>query len=143
MDDTPELFSVGGDCVRGNATKMQRIHADGAPDARIQPESALNMAEWLVVSIAVHDVSNVGGPLYFVGRQSQYAHDSEEPKVSGACIADYDEYFFGSGQTGAVTMKKGDLFVRHPLIWHSGTTNETGKPRYLPGLVFKASSVTP
>lgn len=139
MDGSAQLSTVGGDCARGNATKMQSIHSDGAPSARAD-EATLDIVEWLVVSIAVRDVSADSGPLYFVGRQAMYAHDGEEPNASGTCVADYDKYFFGdTDQTGAVTLQQGDCLVRHPLVWHSGTTNKTGEPRYLPGLVFKAA----
>jgi len=39
------------------------------------------------------------------------------------------------------TMKRGDIIVRDPSVWHKGTRNTTSMTRFLPGLVLDAGRV--
>ena len=137
MQGEPIVHSIGGDCCRGNATRMQRVHSDGGPPNKV-PSADLIVPDWVALSVCVEPTSRAlgNGPFYFVGREAMYRTASKKPLQTKDNSVESLDAMYGL-DSGCVDMMPGDLLVRNPLVWHSGTINVTGKPRYLPGLVWK------
>jgi ectoine hydroxylase-related dioxygenase (phytanoyl-CoA dioxygenase family) len=124
-----DVHMCGGDVARKNARHWQRLHADRFGETK--PTAAeLDDYEWLVASVAVHDVDEQNAPLCFVGKQCMLNHMNNSPPAS---LQELDN----APCNPFICMKKGDIFVRHPLVWHCGTPNRAGKIRLLPGVQYK------
>jgi hypothetical protein len=128
-----DVHSCGGDVVRPMCLTGQLLHGDGYEE---RPSAGTeNDFEWLVVSIAVHEIDRHNAPLCFVGIDAMMEHDSSFPPrdVTALCPPlDHDSC--------ALVMSPGDIFIRDPRVWHCGTPNTTGCTRYLPGCVLKGSA---
>ena len=129
---TVNLHMCGGDVARVEASKGQHLHSDRMEVAK-PSEAELDACEWLVCSIAVHDVSLSNAPLCFVGKQNMLADSHDE---APCLVSELDH----PPSCPYIDMRKGDVFIRNPLVWHCGTPNYSDSMRFLPALVFHMST---
>ena len=123
-----EVRTLGGDTVRAHALTDQYIHSDGYTQ---RPNDAdLCLVEWLVASVAVHDIERYQAPMWICSWETMMSWKDDVPPTEPA---DVDRLT----QAGKYcTMHKGDLLLRDPRVWHKGTANKTRMIRFLPGLVL-------
>ena len=127
------IYSTGGDVVLRHTTARQAIHGDGYRQRPLDNGKFDQHPTWspyLVISIAVHDIDELQAPLLFVGRQTMMQHERAEPP-------DYQTEPSHWHQR-VLPMKRGQVFVRDPRVWHAGTPNCTDKDRFLPGFVVSS-----
>ena len=138
------ITRLGGDTVRGFCKAGQCLHSDGGsvrsePGAPRLPFQEVVACPFVVLSICVHDISKEMGAFYFVGLDAMYSVDGSIPPVFTPEEFDTHFGFDQSGVTGCCVMRRGDMLLRNPLVWHAGTPNCSGVTRYLPGCIFEAS----
>ena len=122
----------GGDVARVEARRGQHLHSDSWHGPK-PSEKELNACEWLVCSIAVHDITLSNAPLCFVGEQAMLADSHDEPPC---LVSELDQ----PPSSPYLCMRKGDVFFRNPLVWHCGTPNCSDSIRFLPGIQFHMSA---
>jgi hypothetical protein len=136
------IIKLRGDTVRRHCKAGQHLHSDGgsvssAPGAPRLPREEVDACAYLVLSICVHDISEEMGAFYFAGLEAMYSVDDTIPSLFTPEA--FDEYFGfhqDSGVTGSCVMRKGDMLLRNPLVWHAGTPNRSSATRYLPACIF-------
>ena len=137
------IIRLGGDTVRPTLVG-QHLHSDGGsvssvPGALRLPREEVDACPYLVLSICVHDIPKDMGAFYFAGLDAMYGVDDTIPALYTPEA--FDEHFgFEQGVTGSCVMKKGDMFLRNPLVWHAGTPNLSSTTRYLPACIFTAEA---
>ena len=125
------IHTIGGDFVHPGALTGQHVHADGRGSGGWdeRPKDAdEEFCPWAVASIAVHDIDENMAPLLFYGWEAMYQHSESTPPESGDVLL--------SRSDAAVTMRRGDILIRNPKVWHAGSANLGNHVRYLPGMVF-------
>ena len=137
MRGEPVVHAMGGDCCRGNATRMQRVDSDGGSSTKVA-STDLIVPDWVALSLCVEPTSRAlgNGPFYFVGKEAMYRTASAWPLQATENSVESLDALYGL-DSGCLDMMPGDILVRNPLVWHCGTINVTGKSTYLPGLVWK------
>ena len=126
-----EVHMCGGDVVKPHATQGQKVHSDGG---RPRSRSEVINTPWTVMSIAVLDVDHDNAPLSFWGLDSMDAYYGTDrlPQTRAEAGIDFEDTL--------ICMRRGEILLRNPLVWHCGTRNLAGKTRYLPGVQFKAAN---
>lgn len=139
------ITRLGGDTVRFACKIGQHLHSDGGsvssvPGALRLPREEVDACPYLVLSICVHDIHKDMAPFYFAGLDAMYGVDGSIPALYTPEA--FDEHFgFEQGVTGSCVMKKGDMFLRNPLVWHAGTPNLSSTTRYFPACIFSEDAV--
>ena len=139
------IVKLGGDTVRRHCKVGQHLHSDGGsvsstPGAHRLPREEVDACPYLVLSICVHDVPKEMGAFYFAGLEAMYSVDTVDTIPPLFTPEAFDEHFgFGQTVTGSCVMRKGDMLLRNPLVWHAGTPNCTSATRYLPACIFFAA----
>ena len=129
--ETVEVSQWGGDCVKSGCELGQMLHSDQKDQA--SPVLAQPPPLWIAASWALGDIGPHNGALYFAGRHAM----NNAPFVIPPAIFEPVEIDSALGLTsGFVLMKRGDVFLRDPRIWHCGTPNSSPEDRLLPGAVF-------
>ena len=120
----------GGDFVHAGALTGQRVHADGWDERPINKDE--EFCDWAVCSLAVHEVTNEQAPLLFYGWEAMRLHCKSTPPKRGEDLS-------VPPVDCRVPMKRGDIFLRNPKVWHAGSGNCTDCVRYLPAIIFERS----
>ena len=129
------LVRVGGDIVLDRTFGRQTIHGDGTsqrPKNNGKWSEFIDWSPWLVASIAVHDITVDQAPLLFVGRQTMMQHESPFPPALGSEPPEW--------HSRVQPMRRGQVFLRDPRVWHAGTPNSSDRVRILPAFSMVARS---
>ena len=129
------LVRVGGDIVLARTFGRQTIHGDGTsqrPKNNGKWSEFIDWSPWLVASIAVHDITVDQAPLLFVGRQTMMQHESPFPPALGSEPPEW--------HSRVQPMRRGQVFLRDPRVWHAGTPNSSDRVRILPAFSMVARS---
>lgn len=117
----------GGDTCKAGCRSGQGLHSDGSKTRPAYKDAW--MPSWIVMSIAVHDVDRLNAPMRIVTREQMMQHSYEAPPQGDDVPQQWLEQ--------KVVMQKGDVLLRDPRVWHSGTPNFTDRDRFLPGQVLR------
>jgi len=129
--ETVDVSQWGGDCVKSGCEHGQMMHSDQQDQA--SPVLAQPPPLWIAASWALGDIGPHNGALYFAGRHAM----NDAPFVIPPAIWYPAEIDSALGlASGIVMMKRGDVLLRDPRIWHCGTANSSPEDRFLPGAVF-------
>ncbi len=115
--------------VHGGVKEGQKLHGDGY---RERPAPHDVYSPHAVASVAIHDVPITNAPLMFLGKEAMMAHHSNAPPAQWSDIKEVR----GQESNFFVTMKKGDVLIRDPRVWHAGSPNVGTSIRFLPGFVI-------
>jgi len=124
-----ELHKLGGDTVLAQTHARQGIHGDGV--TRRPHRGTENWCKYLTASIAVHDIAWDCAPLVFVGKVDMMRYASAVPPPRGTEPTLWHQR--------RMCLKRGQVFLRDPRVWHAGSPNETQTDRYMPAMVFKCT----
>ena len=132
------IIGAGGDVVYPGASRGQDMHSDGL---MTRPSSWPAAPRWLVVSIAVHDITARDAPIIFIGKQETRSFVGVPNVGEWEPQPPTQEHEPLHWKRMAVPMNRGDLFIRDPLVWHRGSAHHGEIVRYLPGLVLEQKTV--
>ena len=94
--------------------------------------------EWIVASWALRPITDDEGPLYIVGKKGMEKAPFESPPKCLVNVELTDKLLELEGG-GKVLLKKGEIILRDPRVWHAGTPNLSQQDRHLPAAIFSSA----
>jgi hypothetical protein len=114
-----DLVSIGGN-VNLPGSRVQPSHHDGDMDTR-----------YLAINVPLGDVDEANGSLeVFPGTHRERLSYSEFQKRQLA-------------RPVRVNTQSGDVIIRHPNVWHRGTANRSGAPRFMLAFSYGPATASP
>ena len=138
--DLLKVTQWGGDTVLANCKEGQELHSDDSEQSRawLSKEGKEEKCEWIVASWALRPITDDEGPLYIVGKKGMEKAPFESPPKCLVNVELTDKLLELEGG-GKVLLKKGEIILRDPRVWHAGTPNLSQQDRHLPAAIFSCA----
>ena len=118
----------GGDICKKGCASDQTIHGDSVKQRPNKGKDVV-ISEWIAASVAVHDIEEAMAPMRIITRTQMMQHEFNKQPA----LEEEPQQWLQQ----KLCMRRGQILLRDPRVWHGGTRNFSEQDRFLPGLVWR------